>query len=78
LFEVSKDARLLTWHSDGHTVDDYIQHPVDGIQWQIIDFLNKTFADEPRNLQFALNTDGMNPFGNMSSSHSVWPMLLTI
>ena len=59
-------------------VDDYIRQPADGIQWRVIDFKNQTFADEPRNLRFALSTDGMNPFGNMSSSHSVWPMLLTI
>ena len=68
----------MSWHSDGQTIGDYIRHPADGIQWQVIDFKNQTFADEPRNLWFALSTDGMNPFGNMSSSHSVWPMLLTI
>ena len=59
-------------------VDDYIRCPADGIQWWVIDFKHKSFADEPRNLWFALSIDGMNPFGNMSSSHSVWPMLLTI
>ncbi|XP_066310785.1 uncharacterized protein [Miscanthus floridulus] len=63
LFATSKDAQLLTWHSDGRTVDDYIRHPADGIQWRVIDFKNQTFADEPRNLQFALSMDGMNPFG---------------
>ena len=59
-------------------VDDYICHPADGIQWWVIDFKNQTCADEPRNLWFALSTDGMNPFGNMRGSHSVWPVLLTI
>ena len=59
-------------------IDDYIWHLADGIQWRVIDFKNPSFADEPRNLRFALSKDGMNPFGNMSSSHSVWPMLLTI
>jgi hypothetical protein len=78
LFATSKDARLLRWHSDGRTIDDYIQHPADGIQWRVIDLKNQTIADEPRNLRFALNMDGMNPYGNMSSSYSVWPMMLTI
>jgi hypothetical protein len=27
---------------------------------------------DPRHLQFALSTDGMNPFGHMSNSHSVF------
>jgi len=78
LFATSKDARLLSWHSDGRTVVDYIWHLADGTQWQVIDFKNQTFVDEPRNLRFALSMDGMNPFSNMSSSHSVWPVLLTI
>ena len=36
------------------------------------------FADDLRNLRFGLSTDGMNPFGQMSSSHSVWPVLVSI
>ena len=59
-------------------VDDYIWHQAYGIQWRVIDSKNPTFADETRNLRFALSTDGMNPFGNMSSSHIVWLVLLTI
>jgi hypothetical protein len=78
LFATSKDAQLLSWHSDGRKVDGYIRHPADGIQWRFFDFMYKSFSDEPRNLRLALSTDGMNPFGNMSSSHSVWPVLLTI
>ncbi|XP_074305244.1 uncharacterized protein LOC141640293 [Silene latifolia] len=30
------------------------------------------------NLRLALSTDGMNPFGNLSSQHSTWPVLLAI
>jgi len=78
LFATSKDARLLTWHSYGRKVDDYIRHPADGIQWRYIDSQYKSFSNEPRNLRFALSTDGMNAFGKMSSSHSVWPVLLSI
>ena len=35
-------------------------------------------GDEPRNVRFALSTDGMNPFGEMSNSHSTWPVVLSI
>jgi len=31
LFATSKDAHLLTWHSDSRKVDDCIRHPADGI-----------------------------------------------
>jgi hypothetical protein len=36
------------------------------------------FADELRNVRFALSTDGMNPFAERSNKHSTWPMILTI
>jgi hypothetical protein len=38
----------------------------------------KEFDDEARNVRFALSSDGMNPFGDLSSSHSTWPVILTI
>ena len=33
---------------------------------------------EPRNLQLGLASDGTNPFGNLSTSHGSWPVLLMI
>jgi hypothetical protein len=33
---------------------------------------------DPRQLRFALSTNGMNPFVHMSNSHSVWLVLLSI
>jgi hypothetical protein len=36
------------------------------------------FGNEARNVRFALSTDGMNPFGDLSSSHSTWSVILTI
>ena len=36
------------------------------------------FGDEPRNLRLALASDGMNPYGSLSSNHSSWPVLLMI
>jgi len=36
------------------------------------------FGAEARNLRLALASDGMNPFGNLCSNHSSWPVLLMI
>jgi hypothetical protein len=36
------------------------------------------FGEEARNVMVALSTDGMNPFGDLSSSHSTWLVILTI
>ena len=78
LFASSKDAQLLQCHKEGRKQDDLIRHPADSSQWHIIDYIYEEFSKDPRNLWFALSTDGMNPFGHMSSSHSVWPVLLSI
>jgi hypothetical protein len=34
--------------------------------------------EEKRTIRFALSTDGMNPFGERSSTHNTWPVLMTI
>jgi hypothetical protein len=31
-----------------------------------------------RNIRFTLSTDRMNPFGDISNSHSTWLVILTI
>jgi len=36
------------------------------------------FGAKPRNLQLGLALDGMNPFGNLSTNLSSWPILLMI
>jgi hypothetical protein len=54
-----------------------IRHPANAMQWQNIDSQNLEFAIDPRNIRFAMSTDGMNPFLN-SSTHSTWPIVLTI
>jgi hypothetical protein len=38
----------------------------------------KEFGDEARNVRFALSTDGINPFGDLRTTHSTWPVILTI
>ncbi|CAH9139935.1 unnamed protein product [Cuscuta epithymum] len=55
-----------------------IRHPADSLQWKKIDRMYPDFGNEPRNLRFGLATDGMNPYGNLSSIHSSWPVLLII
>ncbi|KAA0052280.1 uncharacterized protein E5676_scaffold113G00940 [Cucumis melo var. makuwa] len=32
--------------------------------------------EEARNVRLALYSDGFNPFGNMSTSYSMWPVIL--
>ncbi|XP_074291905.1 uncharacterized protein LOC141618722 [Silene latifolia] len=78
LFANKEDAKLLTWHKNAKVNDGKLRHPADGLEWKHIDAKYPEFRKEPRNLRLALSTDGMNPFGNLSSQHSTWPVLLAI
>jgi len=78
LFRNKDNAKLLLWHIEDHKVDDMLRHPVDGSQWRAIDKEFPEFADEARNLRFTLSTDGFDPFGEQSSSHSTWSVTLCI
>jgi hypothetical protein len=80
-FSNPKDAELMRWwDSDKRKKDDgKLRHPADARQWKEFDekyYLE--FGNDPRNVRFALNTDGMNPFGETSSTHSTWPVILTM
>ena len=78
LFANAHDAKNLSWHSDDRKSDGLLRHPADSPQWKTIDRLYPEFGDEPRNLRLALASDGMNPYGSLSSNHSSWPVLLMI
>ena len=77
LFRSKENAKLMRWHKE-RKQDNFLRHPADGSQWRNIDREFKDFAEEERNIRFALSADGMNPFGNQSTSHSTWPVTLSI
>jgi hypothetical protein len=80
VFSNPKDAKLMRWwDSYKHTKGDgKLRHPADARQWKEFDekyYLE--FGNDLRNVRFALNMDGMNPFGERSSTNSTWPVILT-
>jgi hypothetical protein len=48
----------------------------DNKAWVHIDALWLEFVEEPHNVKLGLTIDGVNPFGEKSSSWSTWPILL--
>jgi hypothetical protein len=59
--------------------DEKLRHPADARQWKKFDeryYLK--FGKDPRNIQFALSTDGMNPFSDRTSTHNIWQVILTM
>ncbi|XP_071718785.1 uncharacterized protein [Rutidosis leptorrhynchoides] len=78
LFANEKDAKLLHWHAEDRKNDGKMRHVVDLLQWKNIDKDFGEFGDEIRNIRFGLSSDGINPFEDLSSRHSMWPVLLCI
>nr|GEZ74707.1 hypothetical protein [Tanacetum cinerariifolium] len=78
LYKSSHTAKEMTWHATGKcTKPGKMQHPVDGKAWKDFDTKYSDFAAEPRNVRLGLAADGFNPFGNLSQSYSMWPVILT-
>ena len=79
LFANATKAQKLRWHCDERISDGkYLRHPADSPQWKKIDEMFPQFGSEPRNLRLGLCTDGINPYGTLSSTHSAWPVLMVI
>ena len=79
LFLIPETTKLMTWHvNHPEKSDGKLRHPSDAHQWRTFDANHPEFRDKKRNVRFTLSTDGMNPFGERSSMHSTWPVLMTI
>nr|XP_027071970.1 uncharacterized protein LOC113696785 [Coffea arabica] len=76
LFMSSKIASQMRWHEEKRTKDGCMRHPADSPAWQTFDHLHPEFTKDCRNVRLGLASDGFNPFNNMSSTHSTWPVVL--
>jgi hypothetical protein len=76
LFMSHHTSLHMKWHAQGRTKDGVLRHPADGEAWKAFDSRCPVFASDPRNVRLGLASNGFNPFGNMSSSHSFWPVML--
>ncbi|KAL7212485.1 hypothetical protein ACSBR2_015222 [Camellia fascicularis] len=76
LYMSKKTTAYMRWHKNKHVDDGVLRHPIDGEAWKDFDRLHPTFSVDPRNVRLGLATDGFNPFGNMSASYSMWPVIL--
>jgi hypothetical protein len=77
-FFVSKEASMNTkWHKEKRVAQSGIlRHPADGEAWKHFDKEFGWFASDARNIRLGIATDGFNPYGNMSSSYSMWPVFV--
>ena len=76
MFQSPQIVENLTWHENKRIRDGKLCHPADSLAWQLIDKKWPDFAQEPRNLRFALSSDGINPHSTLSTTYSYWPVTL--
>jgi hypothetical protein len=76
-----KEAKLMQWHVEREKPGDdpekgtILTCPADASQWLALD-MEDGFGDDARNIRLGMSIDGLNPFGNQSSTHSTWPVLM--
>ncbi|KAL0540929.1 hypothetical protein IC582_020954 [Cucumis melo] len=78
MFRSVECAKNLTWHATEREIDDKLRHPADSPTWKLVDTMWPNFSYEPRNLRLALSADGINPYSDMSSKYSCWPVVMVI
>jgi hypothetical protein len=71
-------AHNMRWHTEGHTKDGVLRHLADSEAWKSFNNLYLDFSSDSRNVRLGLTSDGFNPFGNMSTTHSTWPVMLVL
>jgi hypothetical protein len=76
LFRNWAHPKLMQWHKEEHKLDQMLRHPAYGSQWRNVDREFLDFDNNARNIRLCLSMDGMNPFGEWGSSHSIWPVTL--
>lgn len=78
MFRTKETIENVKWHSTNKSMDGKMRHPVDSEAWDAINERWPDFSLEPYNLRLGLAADGINPYKNMSSTYSCWPIMLVV
>ncbi|XP_004306291.1 PREDICTED: uncharacterized protein LOC101302000 [Fragaria vesca subsp. vesca] len=76
LYMSSETAEEMRWHGLPREDDGVLRHPSNGEAWKSFDASFLDFTEDVRNVRLGLTADGFNPSGNMTLSHSIWPVIL--
>ncbi|KAL0540109.1 hypothetical protein IC582_024338 [Cucumis melo] len=77
LFVSQEGSADMRWHRDKRVeTNDVLRHPTDAEGWKHFDSEFPDFASDPRNVHLGLASYGFNPFGQMSTSYSMWHVVL--
>ncbi|TYK27418.1 uncharacterized protein E5676_scaffold325G001080 [Cucumis melo var. makuwa] len=77
LFVSQEGFADMRWHRDKRVeTNDVLKHPANAKGWKHFDSEYPDFASDLRKVRLGLASDGFNPFGQMSTSYSMWPVVL--
>ena len=76
MFSTPELASLMTWHSENISKDGAMRGPYDAPQWDHVRREHALFEEDSRNLHLGLCADGVNPYSQQHSTHSMCPVLL--
>jgi hypothetical protein len=66
----------MDYHACNKSEDGVLRMPTDGSAFREIEEKWAYFKDEPRNVRLSFATDGVNPFRELRSIYSVWPIFV--
>ena len=66
----------MDFHAKNRSLDDVLRMPADGSALNFIEEKWTIFKEDPRNVRISLAADGVNPFGELRSTYSVWPVFV--
>ena len=76
LFRCQSITQFMDFHAKNRSWDNVLRMPVHGSALKSIEEKWPIFKEEPRNVRLSLAADGVNPFGELRSTYSVWPFFL--
>jgi hypothetical protein len=80
-FSNPKDVELMRWwDSDKRKKgDEELRHPTDARQWKkFYEQYYLEFGKDPRNVRCGLSTDRMNRFGDRTTTHSIFGLVIEL
>jgi hypothetical protein len=76
LFKCESISQFMDYHARNKSGDGVVRMPANGSAFREIEEKSTYFKDEPRNVRLSLVADGVNPFGELRSIYSVWPIFV--
>jgi hypothetical protein len=76
LFKCQSITQFMNFHAKNISRDDVLRMPADSFALNHIEEKWPIFNEEPRNVRLSLADDGVNPFGELRSTYSVWSIFV--